>query len=237
MNSPIPICCCLATILATASIHAQGTFQNLDFESAGIPVGYPPGSDNVPISAALPGWNGLYGNIPTSQVWYDGISTGGAVISVIDAQAPAFAPLQSTYSAFLFGGPYMSPTLVSAGISQIGVVPAGTQSLFFDGYVTGAPFVVTLGGQTITMSPLESFPNSGSEPPYTLYGGNIPLTFAGQSEILSFTEPPATGVQPSMFELDNIAFSPQSVPEPNPLALTGFGALLLALYRRFARDE
>jgi hypothetical protein len=107
-------------------------------------------------------------------------------------------------------------------------VPAGTQSLLFDGYVSGAPFIVTLGGQTVAMTPLATFAH------YTLWGGEIPSSFAGQTETLSFIEPPATGVQPSMFELDNISFSTQSVPEPNPLALTGAGALLFALYRRFA---
>jgi hypothetical protein len=34
--------------------------------------------------------------------------------------------------------------------------------------------------------------------------------------------------------LDDIAFSTQAIPEPSPLALTGVGALVFALYRRFA---
>jgi hypothetical protein len=218
--------------LCSYSANAQGTFQNLNFESANI-AGYPPGSGDVPISAALPGWSGFYGNSPTSQVSYDGISLGGDVISVIDNQAPSYAPLQGTYSVFLFGGG--APSVISAEITQTGLVPAGTRSLLFDGYVSGAPFVVTLGGQTINMVPLETFPSSGSTPAYSLYGGNIPSAFAGQSETLTFTEPAPANSPPSMFELDNISFSPNTVPEPSPLALTGIGALLFALYRRFAR--
>jgi hypothetical protein len=211
--------------LATISTQAQGTFVNLDFEAANT-SGYSPGDPNVPISSALPGWTAYYGSTPTSAVWYDGISIGGPIISVIDEKAAPFAPLQGTYSAFLFD---------STSISQTGIVPAGTQSLLFDGYVSAAPFVVTLGGQIINMFPLESFPNTGSFPPYTLYGGNIPSAFEGQSESLTFTElPPTGGEAPSMFELDNITFSTQTVPEPSPFILTGVGGFLFALYRRFA---
>ena len=42
---------------ASLSGVAQGTFQNLDFESTDIPVGTPTASF-VPISEALPGWSG-----------------------------------------------------------------------------------------------------------------------------------------------------------------------------------
>jgi hypothetical protein len=218
MKHYMSLCILISSLYAPHSLEAQGTFVNLNFESANV-VGFPPDSSDVPTSDALPGWTALYGSTATSEVWYDGISLGGAMVSVIDANAPAFAPLQGTYSAFLFGGaapPPGSSGFVSAGLSQTAVVPAGTQSLQFDGYVSGAPFVVTLGGQTINMTALETFPNTGSYPPYTLYGGNIPSAFAGQTETLSFTEPPATGVQPSMFELDNISFSTQSIPEPSP---------------------
>jgi hypothetical protein len=41
----------------------------------------------------------------------------------------------------------------------------------------------------------------------------------------------------SWLGLDDIAFSTQAVPEPNPLALTGIGALLFALFRRFAPKQ
>jgi hypothetical protein len=140
---------------------AQG-FQNLDFESANI-SGYSPGSQNVPVSAALPGWaasfvTGTSTNVAT-QVWYDGISFGGAGISVIDTNAPIFSPLQGKYSAFLFGGAYGNTALASAGISQSGLVPTGTESLLIDAYVSGASFIVTLGGQTINMTLLQGFSN------------------------------------------------------------------------------
>jgi len=209
------------------SAHSQG-FINLNFESANV-SGYSPDSSDVPTTSALPGWTVYYSNSSgtnaATQVWYDGISLGGAIISIIDTNAPSFSPIQGKYSAFLFGGG-TSENLLSASISQTGLVPVGTQSLLFDAYVSGNSFNVMLGGQTINMTPLQTFAN------YTLYGGNIPSNFAGQSELLSFTEPPATGTQPSMFELDNIQFSSSVVPEPSTLALCALGGLFLAWRNR-----
>ncbi len=203
--------------------------MNLNFENANI-SGYSPGSSDVPITSALPGWNGYYinssGAIPETQVWYDGVSLGGVMISVIDTNAPAVTPLQGQYSAFLFGGVGIDDQLYSAQISQTGLVPADTESLLFDAYVSSAAIIVTLGGQTIAMTPLQTFSN------YTLYGGNIPLDLTDQSETLSFTEPPASGTQPSMFELDNIQFSSSPVPEPSVLGLSALGGLLF-VWRRW----
>jgi len=220
-----------AALLAATSylVPAQGAFQNLGFEAANV-SGYSPGSSNVPMTNALPGWSGYYSTASVTNqatAWYDGISLGGAIISVIDSNAPAFRPLQGSFSAFLFGGG--NGPLYSSTISQTGLVPTGTESLRFDAYVSGAPFVVTLGGQTISMTPLQAFSN------YTLYGGNVPATLSGQIATLTFTEPPATGVQPSMFELDNIQFSNQPTPEPSVFAVSVLGALLVgwrALRRR-----
>jgi hypothetical protein len=224
----------LGSICTVLSIEAQGTFQNLDFELANIPVGTQKAS-RVPVSEAFPGWNAYFvsdtGTQPQAEVYYDAAPLGDATISIGDMNGQAGPPLQGKYSAFLFGGATPTPTpsgLSSAGISQTAVVPAGTESLQFDAYVYGAPFVVTLGGQTVAMTLMQSFTD------YALYGGNIPSGMAGQSETLSFVEPPAIGTQPSEFEFDNIVFSPNTVPEPSTLALTVLGGLLFALYRRLA---
>src|SRR6266478_159155 len=121
----------LGSICAALSIQAQGTFANLGFESAN-PSGYPPNSSDVPISAALPGWSGFYGTNPTSQVWYDGISIGGAMISVVDSNVAfsSFGPIEGRYSGYLFGGG--SSPLLSSTISQSGLVPTGTKALLID---------------------------------------------------------------------------------------------------------
>ena len=213
----------LALFALGRAAQAQG-FINVDFDSANI-SGYSPDSSDVPTTSAFPGWSAYYisstATNAATQVWYDGISLGGAIISVIDMNAPAFSPIQGKYSAFLFGGAGSGAQLFSAQINQTGLVPTGTESLLFDAYVAGAPFVVTLGGQTINMIPLQSFSN------YTLYGGNIPSNMAGQIETLSFTEPPPASSPPSFFELDNIQFLTSSVPEPSGLGLIAFGSLFL----------
>jgi hypothetical protein len=221
------------TIIAFAyacSVSAQGTFQNLDFEQASIPPGTRP-SPSVPISGALPDWSAYFTSgttvYPQTSVGYDVLTAGGNNISLVDSSAGyGVGPIQGNYSVMLFSGgdnPYYS-----ASISQTGLVPAGTESLLFDAVGTGVPFIVTLGGQTINMTALQSFPN------YTVYGGNIPSAFADQVETLAITEPTTTSRPASILELDDISFSPTAVPEPSPLALTGVVGLLFALCRRFA---
>jgi hypothetical protein len=68
--------------------------------------------------------------------------------------------------------------------------------------------------------------------PYILYGANI-SAWAGQTGDLEFTAD--FNVHDPYLVLDDISFSPTTViPEPSPVALTGIGGLLFALYRRFA---
>jgi hypothetical protein len=67
----------------------------------------------------------------------------------------------------------------------------------------------------------------GSVGNYTIFGGNI-SEWAGQTEQLTFSS------SFQNFLIDDISFSTQAVPEPSPLALTGVGGLLFALYRRLA---
>jgi hypothetical protein len=209
----------LGATCVALSVQAQG-FVNLDFESAN-PSGYSPNSDNVPIGSALPGWSGFYGNNQINQVWYDAISTGGQMISVVDTNIgfSFFFPIQGKYSVYLFGGDSLSST-----ISQTALVPVGTTTLLFDAYNSGTPFIVTLGGQTVSMTPLQTFSN------YTLYGADI-SSFAGQVATLSFTEPIAANTPPSVLKLDNIQFSTTAVPEPSVFALTALGSLLLGFRR------
>jgi hypothetical protein len=202
------------------SSRAQSSFQNLNFESANV-SGYSTDTE-IPITAALPGWYGYYGNTQTSQAGYDIISIGAAVISVIDDKAPVFAPLQSNYSAFLFGG-----AGVSATISQMGTTPTGSQSLVLDAWYYDASPIVSVNGQALTLIPIQAFSN------YTMYEADI-SSYSGLVT-LSFTEPsPATG-GPSEFEFDNISFSPNAVtPEPSPLVLAGIGGLLFTARKWFA---
>ncbi len=58
--------CIIAALVVfpAQALFAQGTFQNLDFESANV-AGYSRGDLNVPISRALPDWEGIV-TTPTS---------------------------------------------------------------------------------------------------------------------------------------------------------------------------
>jgi hypothetical protein len=195
--------------------HGQGTFQNLNFEAARV-SGYTPGSP-IPMSAAMPGWSVTSPGY--TWVAYDGLSLGGAAVSICDSNTMNFTVLQGRFSAFLFGGEY-GP----ASISQTGVVPASALSLQMEVGTGWRPtlFNVSLGAQPINMIPLASYSS------YTLYGGDISW-FSGQVATLTLTAPtpPSPQIPPSFFPVDEIVFSPQAIPEPDVRSLFALGGLFL----------
>jgi hypothetical protein len=222
MRSKLLILLCF--LVDRTVVRSQGTFQNLDFEAANVSA-YSPGS-LVPTASAFPGWQALIGTTPTSTVGYDAETLSVASISINNG-----ALIQGSYTAFLQSAVVGSQS-TSVTLSQTGLVPTGAESIELDGNEpNGGSFAVTLGGDNITMFPLQTF--SG----YTLYGGNI-SAWGGQDASLSITQlAPASEngeYSPSLLELDNITFSTQAIPEASPLVLTGVGGLLFALYRRFA---
>jgi hypothetical protein len=205
---------------------SQGTFQNLNFEAASV-AGYTTGS-LMPVTQAFPNWQVLYGAVQTSQVYYDGLNLGGPVVSIVDSQnGNGYGPIQGNYSALLFNA---TPT-GSETLSQTGALPYGTTGLQLYANEQSGSFTVTLDGQTISMTPLQAF--SG----YTEYSGNLSAfsSLWGQETTLSISESAAPGGDSLL--LDNIAFTTNTVPEPNPLALTALGGILFGLYRRFASKQ
>jgi hypothetical protein len=220
----------LSVVYAGFLAHAQGTFQNLDFEAT--TVSGPP-QESVPLGTALPGWSAFgytpsYGTTVLTTVWFNSISLGGPGVSLMDTNVGSgLTPIQGRYSVLLFGGG--ATLLYSAGISQIGLVPTNARTLLMDviSVPSNPPFIVTLGGETLNMVAQQTFPG------YTLYGGDI-TTLAGQVATLTVSQPPRVGVQPSGIELDNIQFSSVPTPEPNALGLLCLGALLSGrrLFRR-----
>ena len=154
----------------------------------------------------------------------------GSAIAIVDTSVGfGFNPIQGNYSVFLCGGTASDGTEFAAQISQSSLVPIGSRSIQLEAETYyGSNFNVALGGHAIDMAPLQVFPN------YTLYGGNIDSSLAGQVESLSITEPaPPFGSPGSRyFELDDIIFSPNSIPEPSAFALTALGALFLGFSRR-----
>ena len=210
----------LALLFAASLAQGQGTFQNLNFESANV-VGYSPPA-LVPISSALPGWVGYIGNNQVSEVDYNMFNLGAADISLHSSSSRPL-PIAGRYSVLMGGqfNPNDVPGLPSAAIAQTGQIPADAKSLIFWTGPTGTR-VPTFAGQVIPFVPLQSGPN------YIIWGGDI-STFAGQTGELHFTV--LSGSFGSTY-LDNISFSTMSIPEPSIFALTGIGVLLFGIFCR-----
>jgi hypothetical protein len=217
----------LALLLSVAGGLGQGTFQNLDFESANVPV--VPSSQPVQVltSDALPWWTVYAGPYQQSQVGYNGVSAGGTLVSIIDLHTQGFnnRVIGGNFTVTLDSGTFFvngnQQIVASAAIAQSGTIPVGTRSLMFDASGGVSELVVTLGGQGLPFGALSSGAN------FTTYGADI-SAFVGQTAELRFTEQP--NAAPDIFKiafLDDIQFSPTSVPEPGVFGLFTLGALLL----------
>lgn len=199
--------------------RAQGSFQDLDFESANlstIPSGQYGGS--VPISDALPGWTGFIGTNQVSTALQNNLTLGSPSIDILGPDF-GFGIIEGQYSLALQGG--SGSTNFSASVSQTGLVPQNAQSLQFKALISWS-LVVSLGGQNLSIMPLQTGEN------YTLYGANI-SQFAGQDEVLTIT---TLGGASNPDYFDSIVFSPAAIPEPNPLALLLLGGLTIAWCHR-----
>jgi hypothetical protein len=217
----------LALLLGVAlPVQGQSTFQNLGFESASlIPIPADP-YGRVQFAPAFIGWTGYVGSVQQSAALYNNEFLDTSGISIIDHgwSAPFGAPggvIQGNYTALLQAGVGGNSIM-----SQTGQVPADAQSLQFEAYQDFGPngrFAVTLGGQTLSLIPVQSGAN------YTLWGADVHV-WAGQAAELDFT---VFADQPHVVNeylyLDAIAFSnsPLPTPEPSIFGLSALGALFL----------
>jgi len=204
--------------LAT-SAFAQGSFQNLDFESPNVAS-----LTNlfVAFGDAFPGWTGWYRDTNvTSLAGYNFVSGGSALVTLITPTAPVYGGsiIEGNYTATIAAG-LASPngTLSSAAISQIGAIPASAQSIRFSAANTEF-LAVTFNGTNVPFSAV------GTGPDYTIYAGDV-RPFAGLTGELRFTEQAA--ITEPVVILDDISFSPAAIPEPGVLCLSALAALLLA---------
>jgi hypothetical protein len=212
-------------LLTVPSAQAQGTFQNLNFEQANpVAAGNPYLSYYVTTASALPGWSVYYGNVQQAQIPFDVESIGATWVVL---WGPGFDPIDGNYSVLLQGG-LNSSTLTPepASISQTGLIPAGTQSLLFEGVPGNAPLDIYIGSQIVPYTAVGIGPN------YTLYGANL-SAWEGQTEQLTFSAPSTP--EENNWEIDDIVFSTTPVPEPGIGALTAIGGLLFGARKRFAR--
>jgi len=213
-----------AAFAVMLSTQAQGTFQNLNFESAN--VGSLTFAFSVPVSSALPAWTVNIGSIQQTGIGYNAPSTGAPAVWLIGpGYGPTgFAPIDGNYSVILQG----SFTASAPSISQTGLIPDGTQSLLFEAQAGSGALNILVGTQIVP------FADVGNGPNYTLYGINI-SEWAGQTEQLTFSALQGyTGMND--WTIDDISFSTTAIaPEPNIVALTAIGGLLFGARKWFTQ--
>ncbi|HEX3799742.1 MAG TPA: hypothetical protein VH413_13685 [Verrucomicrobiae bacterium] len=210
---------------AAMSANAQGTFRNLNFESANVA-----GDSRVtqiPIVNAFPGWSATeteasFGTQSLTQVYYDALALGSPLIAVNDNELGSGSlppPLQGSFSAYISGGNGFAFSLM-----QTGVVPFESKSLLVDIQDDAFGLQTTINGNLINMVPL--YDNSI----YTVYGGDI-SAFAGELDQLAFTEPGfPSGIGAAT--IDDIQFSPNLVPEPGVWSLILCGTAFFGFTRK-----
>jgi hypothetical protein len=230
----------LAATCAALSTNAQ-TFTNLNFESAtpSTPISGPlgPGVLYQPVGLALPGWTAYLGAVQQTEVIQNSYGFGTAEVILFGPNYPAAGSgpgiIDGDYSVLLqAGADPVSSALESASISQTGVVPIGIQSLDFAAWTTSfTEFSVSFDGINLSPVALGSGPNST-----TIYGVNI-SSYDGQTGPLEFSAL-FSGTGASWLGLDDISFSTTVLsPEPNMVALSGIGGLLLAARMWLARRK
>jgi hypothetical protein len=201
----------------------NGTFQNLDFENAIVPANTPPGA-TIAAASALPGWMAYIGTTEQSSIVYNAMSLGSGSIGLIGPDSSVAGlepPIDGNYSAIIEGSEAGSRGAYS--IAQTGMIPYGAESISFKAnyFVAGlqpTQFVVLVDGHSLNLVVYSVTPS------YAVYGGDISV-FAGQTATLAFSAP--SGIDAGYLNLDDIAFSSQSVPEPGTLALASLGGLAL----------
>lgn len=216
---------CLGIFLFSSRVNGQGTFQNLDFESANLPS--VPVGGFVSSLSAIPSWTAYYSTNVTTQIWHNNYALGAVNISIIGPGFTGPAPfnvIQGNYSVLLQSGlDATATTRMSAAIAQIGTIPVTAMSLQFSSrqILSGDPaqLLVAIGGQDVPIFPLTT---TGS---YTVYGADI-SAYAGQIKELRLSSLPTQASPYNYFLIDSIAFSNLPIPEPSVLGLIGVGVLM-----------
>ncbi len=143
--------CSTAALLCADLAKAQTSFQfqNLDFESA---VNLPPTPSGPVLTAtsnALSGWSvSDAGGNPDTQVFYNGVSGGTALVTLIGTSpaGPFYPALYGNYSATLDAGQISGGGLGSVSLYHTGTVPTTARSLTFLAAFDVAALQLSFGG-------------------------------------------------------------------------------------------
>ena len=126
--------------------------------------------------------------------------------------APYGTPLDGKYGVVLQD----DGTQQAAGISQTGTIPAGSKSLQFlavQELPSSGSLQLFVGSQPVPFTQIGQFQ----------YAANI-SAWAGQTESIAFSAG-RNSFFDNAWELDDISFSPNAVPEPSTLVLMGIGTI------------
>jgi len=222
------ITCMSGVLLTTVSARSQSSFENLNFESANpVPIVGGEYPDEVTPGSALPRWSGSIGGVPVTAVIQNGYSLGAASIDIFGPGYNDVDPgiIDGNYTVLLQAGG-SSPLTEggNASLSQNGTIPANAMSLEFEAWsmIPNATLSVSFAGNSLSPVGLSSGVSPSGQG-YELYGVDI-SAFAGQSGQLQFTDVYSSqGL--NGIELDDINFSPNTIPEPGTLALLVVGGL------------
>jgi hypothetical protein len=173
--------------LAVLSVQAQGTFQNLNFESADLsPIPSGQFGGEVSLSSALPDWNGLIDGTVVTQVLQNNETLGAASIDILGPNWTLLGPgiIDGSYTVFLQA---FNTAQGNVSLWQDGTIPANTESLQFRAWesLPTALFTVSFAGNSLSLVSLSSG-QSPSGQDYTVYGANI-APYGGQTGQLEFT--------------------------------------------------
>jgi hypothetical protein len=223
-----------AVLIATLqSSFAQSTFQNLDFEQAVVVPAAPTciSAQGYPIdgASALPYWNDGYWTQSCGEIYGNAsYPLDEASIALVWALNPFIAAIDGSYSVQLTA--YAGSG--GGAISQTGLIPAGTHSIQFlvaNSYHNDIPANPTV---SLNGTPISLFTLSQSGGLRTMEGDVS--AFAGTTATLAIYAVAQGTTFPANengFMLDDIQFSPSTVPEPGVLTLAGLGIVLLSLRR------
>jgi hypothetical protein len=219
----------LVCVLARSECGAQGTFQNLDFESANVTSLPPRAREFVSSLDALPAWTAYLGSSPMSEVLHNGFTLGTASVSIFGPNLdPAMggAIIGGRYSAALQAGD-LNGVGLSASIVQFGVVPASAQSIQVSVNPLLGDYTLALwfGTQRIPLAVL-------SQRGDTLRLGGDITGYAGKSEELRLSALNTPSTPFGSLVVDDIVFSNQRIPEPPAILLALAGLLALVCLRR-----
>lgn len=223
----VRIAVCIAAILACVATSATAQpFQDLDFDSATVPIG----SDGFPVSyltwaQGAPGWGHPAGD---STDYIGLIPNVGYSQTYVLLQSP-YGLASGPYGLAMRSGNYTegdpNSAFVLAFISQTGTLAANVTSVSL--LASDVRFELTLNGTSIEMEPVGLDPDSPTFQEDLLHysgewAGDV-SGFAGQTvelKVMDLESPPNA----PLFIVDQIQFLP-SVPEPSMATLCVLGLL------------